>query len=93
MLAVHKEDLLEEPPELPSKVKVGGKSHSELQQIVYATRESLRDFSHRSRGGEADYDKDFNEEDLGGERSGQESSEQDIITGACLRCLVSFEIF
>ena len=84
------------PPELPTKVKVGGAKgavNSELQQIVYATRESLRDFSHRSRGGEADYDKDFNEEDLGGERSGQESSEQDIITGACLRCLVSFEIF
>ena len=59
------------PPELPTKVKVGGKSHSELQQIVYATRESLRDFSHRSRGGEtADFDRDFQDEELSRERSG-----------------------
>jgi len=61
------------PPELPTKVKVGGAKgavNSELQQIVYATRESLRDFSHRSRGGEADFERDFNEEDLGQERSG-----------------------
>ena len=62
----------EPPPELPTKVKVGGaKSHSELQQIVYATRESLRDFSHRSRGGEADYDRDFIDDDPDRERSGQ----------------------
>ena len=63
------------PPELPTKVKVGGVKgavNSELQQIVYATRESLRDFSHRSRGGEADFERDFNEEDLGQERSGHE---------------------
>ena len=64
--------MLEEPPELPTKVKVGGKSHSELQQIVYATRESLRDFSHRSRGGETvDYDRDFIDDDPDGERSGE----------------------
>ena len=63
------------PPELPTKVKVGGAKgavNSELQQIVYATRESLRDFSHRSRGGEADFERDFNEEELGQERSGHE---------------------
>ena len=63
------------PPELPTKVKVGGAKgavNSELQQIVYATRESLRDFSHRSRGGEADFERDFNDEELGQERSGHE---------------------
>ena len=63
------------PPELPTKVRVGGAKgavNSELQQIVYATRESLRDFSHRSRGGEADFERDFNEEELGQERSGHE---------------------
>ena len=68
-------NMLDEPPELPTKVKVGGKSHSELQQIVYATRESLRDFSHRSRGGEtADFDRDFIDDDPERERSGQESN-------------------
>ena len=62
------------PPELPTKVKVGtGKSHSELQQIVFATRESLRDYSHRSRGGEADIDRPYDEEDdQASDRSGQE---------------------
>ena len=64
-------NMLEDPPELPTKVKVGGKSHSELQQIVYATRESLRDFSHRSRGGEADFERDFIDEDADRERSGE----------------------
>ena len=64
-------NMLEDPPELPTKVKVGGKSHSELQQIVYATRESLRDFSHRSRGGEADFERDFIEDDADRERSGK----------------------
>merc|ERR550534_3107801 len=63
-----------EPPELPTKVKVGvGKDHNELQQIVYATRESLRDFSHRSRGGEQDIHRDFmgeDEEDLDHDRGG-----------------------
>ena len=63
--------MLEDPPELPTKVKVGGKSHSELQQIVYATRESLRDFSHRSRGGEADFERDFIDDDADRERSGE----------------------
>ena len=67
-------NMLEDPPELPTKVKVGGKSHSELQQIVYATRESLRDFSHRSRGGEADFERDFIDEDADRERSGELSS-------------------
>ena len=65
---------LDEPPELPTKVKVGvGKDHNELQQIVYATRESLRDFSHRSRGGEQDIPRDFmgeDEEDLDHDRGG-----------------------
>ena len=63
---------LDEPPELPTKVKVGiGKDHNELQQIVYATRESLRDFSHRSRGGEQDVPRDFLDEDeLDHERNG-----------------------
>ena len=64
-------NMLEDPPELPTKVKVGGKSHSELQQIVYATRESLRDFSHRSRGGEADFERDFIDDDADRERSGE----------------------
>ena len=59
------------PPELPTKVKVGhGKSHSELQQIVFATRESLRDYSHRSRGGEADLD--LVDDDQASDRSGNE---------------------
>ena len=65
---------LDEPPELPTKVKVGvGKDHNELQQIVYATRESLRDFSHRSRGGEQDIPRDFmgeDEEDVDHDRGG-----------------------
>jgi hypothetical protein len=66
---------LDEPPELPTKVKVGiGKdSHNDLQQIVYATRESLRDFSHRSRGGDPeDIPREFLDEDEleGGERGG-----------------------
>ena len=59
------------PPELPTKVKVGhGKSHSELQQIVFATRESLRDYSHRSRGGEADLD--MVDDDQASDRSGND---------------------
>ena len=60
------------PPELPTKVKVGtGKSHSELQQIVFATRESLRDYSHRSRGGEADLDRDLVDDDQAADSSGK----------------------
>ena len=63
---------LDEPPELPTKVKVGiGKDHNDLQQIVYATRESLRDFSHRSRGGEQDIPRDF----IGG--GGEDEEEED----------------
>ena len=62
--------LVDEPPELPTKVKVGiGKDHSELQQIVYATRESLRDYSHRSRGGE-ELDREFLDDEPEHERSG-----------------------
>ena len=65
---------LDEPPELPTKVKVGiGKDHNDLQQIVYATRESLRDFSHRSRGGEQDIPRDFigeDEDDVDHDRGG-----------------------
>ena len=76
--------MLEEPPELPTKVKVGGKSHSELQQIVYATRESLRDFSHRSRGGETvDYDRDFIDDDPDGERSGELGVTEHVISVLC----------
>merc|ERR1719305_57347 len=63
---------LDEPPELPTKVKVGiGKDHNDLQQIVYATRESLRDFSHRSRGGEQDIPRDF----IGGGEDEEEEEE------------------
>ena len=64
---------MDEPPELPTKVKVGiGKDHNDLQQVVYATRESLRDFSHRSRGGEQDIPRDFvdAEEDIDHDRGG-----------------------